>query len=358
MRGAERPIRLIWSSPAKTGSTMRIPDKNLDCVIYLYANAIDAKHGKEYGGSGFLALVESERVKGRYWGYAVTNAHVIKKGYTVVRASVSDNQTYIANVKEKDWYCSKTDDLAVHNIDIPYQFRATSIHKNQFYNEPAFADQLREHAAASSNHIGVGDDVIMLGRFTGYDGIQQNRPVVRSGIISLMPAVEITKPDGVTKQWSYLIECKSLSGFSGSPVFVYRRNPGYPFKGPKDENGGVFEYESWLLGIDWGHLPVIEEIYDDTKQEEMRKTPFRVNVNSGFAGVIPVQRLRVLLDDPKLRKDREDEEMELDKQAVKKKTAIEDTAEKPRKNRDVSIPPISRKKFFAGLTRATKRKAD
>ncbi len=68
--------------------------------------------------------------------------------------------------------------------------------------------------------LGIGDDVYTVGRFVNHDGKQRNNPVVRFGNIAQMPIEPIKQDDGHLQD-SYLVECKSVAGYSGSPVFAY-----------------------------------------------------------------------------------------------------------------------------------------
>jgi hypothetical protein len=74
--------------------------------------------------------------------------------------------------------------------------------------------------------IGPGDDVFFVGRYVNHQGRQQNSPTVRLGIISMLPREKILHPRGTLVD-SFLVEVRSLSGYSGSPVFLYRQ-PGSP----------------------------------------------------------------------------------------------------------------------------------
>jgi hypothetical protein len=67
--------------------------------------------------------------------------------------------------------------------------------------------------------IGPRDDCFMVGRFINHDGKQQNAPSARFGNIAQMPGDKIRFPDG-SEQESFLVEARSISGYSGSPVFV------------------------------------------------------------------------------------------------------------------------------------------
>jgi hypothetical protein len=132
-----------------------------------------------------------------------------------------------------------------------------------------------------------GDDVFFLGRFIGHDGVQRNAPAARFGNISMLPE-PIRKEDG-SAQLSFLVEARSLSGYSGSPVFVYRvPNTAY---GP---SRGIVNPR--LLGVDWGHLrdhkPVLMADKRTPKTEPEREY---VEQNSGMMAVVPAWRLAALL---------------------------------------------------------------
>ena len=92
-------------------------------------------------------------------------------------------------------------------------------------------------------NIGIGSPVFMIGRLMNHEGRFMNTPAVRFGRISMMPGEPVRNRDTGLDQESFLIEMHSISGFSGSPVFSY------------EEGGASYASNSWLLGIDWGHLP-------------------------------------------------------------------------------------------------------
>jgi hypothetical protein len=68
--------------------------------------------------------------------------------------------------------------------------------------------------------IGPGDDVFVVGRFINREGKQKNIPSVRFGNIAQMPGEPLFLDDGKELE-CFLIEGRSISGFSGSPVFIH-----------------------------------------------------------------------------------------------------------------------------------------
>ncbi|MHC2368711.1 hypothetical protein ACVIQT_003359 [Bradyrhizobium diazoefficiens] len=72
-------------------------------------------------------------------------------------------------------------------------------------------------------NIGVGEDVFMFGLFVDHGGIERNAPSARFGNISMLPTqdAQIPQQNGYPGE-CFVLDMHSRSGFSGSPVFVYR----------------------------------------------------------------------------------------------------------------------------------------
>ena len=92
--------------------------------------------------------------------------------------------------------------------------------------------------------INAGEDVFMLGRFIDYDGVEANVPSMRFGNLSMMEAhVPQPTPSGFSGA-SYVVDMHSRTGYSGSPVYIYRTIgslfAGKGHNGPHDETFGYF----------------------------------------------------------------------------------------------------------------------
>ena len=74
----------------------------------------------------------------------------------------------------------------------------------------------------SSELIGLGDEVVIIGAFVGRVGKKKNIPVVRIGNVAAM--AEEPTDFGSQRRPAYLLETRSLGGISGSPVFVNLTN--------------------------------------------------------------------------------------------------------------------------------------
>jgi hypothetical protein len=83
-----------------------------------------------------------------------------------------------------DWEVSLTDDLAIISMpDIADVFKIHSIPADSLISEQFVID----------HDIGVGDEVMMLGRFLNRDGIQKNTPTARFGHLAQSPLIRKTR---------------------------------------------------------------------------------------------------------------------------------------------------------------------
>ncbi len=218
----------------------RIPDELLTCVVYLYPDIESAKEGDKLGGSGFVIGVKSEATDTISYTYVVTNSHVIEHfDNPVVRVNIFENEMQYLVSRKDQWKEHSTDDIVILPIKI-------EDYQNLGFLQ--FNESLDESIIEKFN-IGPGDDTYMIGRFINHEGKERNLPSVRFGNISMMP-IEPVLHRGRPQDF-FLVEVRSIPGYSGSPVFVHIM----PFvprpKGAIPAN----QYKAWLMGIDCGVLP-------------------------------------------------------------------------------------------------------
>ena len=125
-------------------------------------------------------------------------------------------------------------------------FYDSTTHKMSFFKEETFLTKDK----VSNYNVGIGDEVFMIGRFINLQGTKTNRPAARFGSLSVMNTMIPIKKDGVTRrQESYAVEMRSRTGFSGSPVMLYRTKTTVLMDVP--EEAKAF---SGLLGANWGYI--------------------------------------------------------------------------------------------------------
>ncbi|MFF0267894.1 trypsin-like peptidase domain-containing protein [Kribbella sp. NPDC004536] len=294
----------------------RIPDFLLDSVIYLYPSHQDAQAGEQVGGTGFLISEPATTQGAPRAVYAVTNSHVIREGRSpVVRLNNKQGGIDVLELDGDQWlHHPDGDDIAICPIHLSEAHRYFAIERTHWF--------MTEDELATLN-VGPGDDVFFVGRYINHEGRQENSPTVRLGIISMLPSEKILHPRGTLVD-SFLVEARSLSGYSGSPVFL-NRQPGSPYRMEWDEDApepgqalrsapgrrGVIGF----IGIDWGHdadyRPVLEP-------DRVTRVPGRwvVEQNSGIMHVAPAWKLAEFLQDEDLVNMRREQEQEwVDQQA-------------------------------------------
>jgi len=277
----------------------RIPDNHLDCVFYLYPSEEDARAGRNAGGTGFLASVNTVRPP-RFFTFAVANWHVARQaGASVIRLMRKDGGIDIFPHDPADWFFDpKGHDIAILPI------------KLQVEHVKAYVPIDEIETAPGVDSIGIGDDVYMIGRFVDHDGGEIDRPTVRFGNISMMPTPMLL-PNG-NRLEMYCVDMHSRSGYSGSPVFVFR-TPGGNLSDTRGEGGSakvLFAGASLLmpLGIHVAQFPEIWKIRNvktdvvPTEGVGLKASEQHIEGVSGMTCVAPMSAIRDLLELPKLKK--------------------------------------------------------
>jgi hypothetical protein len=255
----------------------RISDVFLNCVLYLYPDRTSAQSGARVGGSGFfvgLPLdVEIRPGQVYYSAVIVTNKHVANHGNSVARINTNDGSFDIVELDERSWLFHKDHDLAISPIELSFELQWSLV---------VWPHDFMLRDGIESLKIGPGDECFVVGRFVNHEGRQRNTPTVRFGPIAQMPNEKIKFDDG-SEQESFLVEARSLPGYSGSPVFIYIP----AFDGAGVERGNFsWRRGPWLLGVDHCRLR-------DRIKVMHRKTgkpvddDWYVEANTGMMGVVP-----------------------------------------------------------------------
>ena len=228
-----------------------------------------------------------------------------------MRLNTKDGRYDVISANQTDWiHHPSSDDVAIFPLGLSEKFLFSFVLDDMFIS----------HDVISQYNIGPGDDVFIVGRFVNHEGKQRNIPSLRFGNISMMPWEPIKHPTRGILMESFLVEARSISGYSGSPVFVYIP----PFaRRPERTSINSQAYGPWLLGIDWGHIPVKEVVKEKAAPgEDEREVPegWWVRYNAGMMGVLPAWKLLELLNTDDVRISRERAEIELGRTKEKNDT--------------------------------------
>jgi hypothetical protein len=291
----------------------RIPPQVLYSAFYLYPSVESAKAGDKFGGTGFFVAYPTDIPEAPSLLYAVTNWHVaVRDGASVMRVNKISGGFDIFDFDPSEWeFPPGGPDLAV----IPHLklgvkesvHEIVALHLNIFLTKPDIAEM----------GIAAGEDVFMVGRFVDHDGAASNVPAVRFGNISVMPQ-PLEQPTGA-KLESFVLDVHSRTGYSGSPVFVYRtfgsdlttdqmvtinQNIYGTFSATHEDHFVKF------LGLHWGQFPEQWEIKTKAKKSISEAVltsgdPRYIEGMSGMTVALPAWTIREFLDLPKHRKERD-----------------------------------------------------
>lgn len=271
----------------------------IHCSVFIYKTMEHANEGALSGGSGFLVAIPLETNKERMQVYAVTCRHVLKGMRTpVIRLNLAPGHTTPPMETNCHRWINHPDDDDISVYPMPLGFEEDAEYDVTWAVLQDFVDPGR---AAT---IYPGDEVFMVGRFFSHEGRGQNAPAVRFGNISMM-ASQPMRSAFKDEQQTFLVEHRSLPGYSGSPVFVYL-NPSQPrppnWLTPWQHSGNVHAERigPWLLGIDWVHINNHEPLLTKDKAGDMVPVSQKhwVKSHTGMAGVIPAWRLADMLSRP------------------------------------------------------------
>lgn len=255
-----------------------IPDRYLNCVVFLYKSRERAKQGNvAEGGTGFLLTHEGAQ-------YVITNWHCARHLPTI-RLSTPAGLDYITP-RQGQWLEHLAgDDLAAYQVELG----SSLDHLHAISMRSAVWD------SATTDYIQPGGDVFFAGRYVTHSGVWTNTPMIRFGNIAMMPTEPITNSLG-SRQDSFLVEARSRVGFSGSPVFAYRMEianqmtTSLHFPDTKAKAAEIV-----LLGAVWGHLHDWQPVHLEDKRSILEPRQY-VDVNSNIACVVPSWKIRELLD--------------------------------------------------------------
>ncbi len=264
----------------------RIPDNSVNVAVFLYRNKEDALAGRANGGTGFLVGFDTKSQTPCIHG--VTNAH-IACNFPVIRLNTESGKPDAIELDPADWEYHPEYDVAVTCKPLPVD---VTIHEIVQINHELFVTDER----IKEWDIGLGEDLFMVGRFIDADGgAAKNVPSVRFGHISVMP-IPLFHTHSKKTVSAYIADMRSRSGFSGSPVFVYRTPGGNISQTIKDGEIDLGNNFMNFLGI---HVSQFDENLESTVAGQPP-----VKGLSGMTIVDPASAISELLNMEKIKKAR------------------------------------------------------
>lgn len=259
---------------------MEFPEELRKCVAFAGYYDVNKKE-HVYGTVFFVSCVTEESS----YCYAVTARHIIddirkgvvngkqiKKGKVCLRLNFNDGKARWRSMNVNKWlnHPDKMQyiDVAVCRFDLT----------EEDYDHVPFPFPNMDFERFSSTYtlppdrwFSIGAEIAMPGLFWRHSGEHKALPIVRVGNIAAMADAREPVWTKFRHMEAYLIEARSTSGISGSPVFIRNEESGHR---PREQPYATY----WFAGLVHGH-------YDE-------KDAFGNDINIGIAVVVP--RLKVV----------------------------------------------------------------
>jgi hypothetical protein len=267
---------------------MDIPAEVQKCVVFVGCRRPGGK--ESLIGSAFFVAKLARGAHPITFRYVVTAAHVIeairdKLGLDTVllRVNRKSGDAQWIETRLQDWYFhpDQAVDVAVMPIQSLIGFDHNLFPLHLFLN----ADTVRDEK------VGAGNEVFLVGLFYRHFGGRNNIPIVRVGNVAAMPGEKVNTCRGPTD--AYLIECRSIGGLSGCPVFL-------PLGTTRSISGLAIGQMAryFLLGLMHGHFDVREALTDESIAAQDGSPP--KSVNMGIAVVVPIEKVLDTLNQDKI----------------------------------------------------------
>jgi hypothetical protein len=297
-----RPQSVAFASGQTEAATTSVetPIEGLRKIVVFIKLSCE-ENGKlwDVRGTGFFVGYNDSRLPaGKTWFvYLVTNKHVAlcwnENGEPMAVHSISvffnlnkeENGTFVKEVVlnpsgNVPWVLP--DDDSVDLAAIPMVPNRQNVDMLYIGTE-AFAttDILKK------NNISEGEPVFFAGFFYQFPGTKRISPIIRQGIIAMMPDEKI--PFVNTPERLYLADVHAFGGNSGSPAFINLAGL---------HNGGL------ALGVpDYKLIGVVNGLMTEDENFNLKLTQTlrgKLAANSGVSTIIPADELKALINGSKL----------------------------------------------------------
>jgi hypothetical protein len=239
-----------------------------------------------FAGTGFLVSIAVPPAgKGMAFYYLVTNRHVaecwdeMNRPQQVISIGVrlnTENGAVTLPLNSNgnaNWFYPDDDsiDLAVTTFQPPFNSKPDIRVLN--FDNFATRESLRQH------RIGEGSAIVVTGYFLQFPGQRRFQPILRQGILSMVPDEPIMTTTGKLGT-VYLADVHIFGGNSGSPVLAM----------PQDD--AVHAGEHWFIGLISGYF--FEKA--DASMEIATTVKGETAANSGVAMIVPADEVKKLIE--------------------------------------------------------------
>ena len=276
-----------WLRPP-SDINMRLPNQVLNTVCFIAHDEAEIR----FGGTGFLVAIKGAHENA--FLYTVTAKHVaeaVEHGPYVFGVNTKHGKKVILETEGSDpvkWYYHPTEPNAVDAAVTPF---APSGFENLDVDWVRFPEMVVTPESMQKYGIGIGDEIAVIGLFTGFSGRERHFPIARIGNLAMVPSERVPVKDFDPME-AYLAEGRSIGGLSGSPVYV-RQTVNVQVPGPDGKTPLAFAATGaiFLLGLMHGHWD-LPKGFSSLIQGE--------TTNMGISIVVPAHKIMEILNHPEL----------------------------------------------------------
>jgi hypothetical protein len=278
--------------------TMRVEEKVLKSVVFIGNETV---RGFVPNGTAVIGLVDFGNDMGNT--VLITAAHVLDQipGDTFsIRVNRRDGGADVRRLSKKPAITFK--DRAIDLAVVP-----DSLDPNIYDIAPFRVDSARwKDTVEQIGDPSPGEEVCVVGLYTTHYGHARNAPIVRIGHIAALPEEKVMTDVGYVH--AYLIECHSIGGLSGSPVYL--AIPQLRISNGRVQYGSERHYLP--LGILIGHhmirskedqisVPQFQQSPEHREHPESNEMPLDER-RTGFAVVLPINHVFEIFESEQLKK--------------------------------------------------------
>jgi hypothetical protein len=245
-----------------------------------------------YEGTAFFVLKEDSRLgNNRAFGYLVTNKHVAEPHIETGQPCKVTNQVVRVNSKTPDPATGGRNIFFTNNMQWTYPTDdAIDLAVIPFMPDQTKCDveaipmsMFATRDIVEKENIAEGDSVLYTGFFYQFPGSLQIEPIIRQGIIAMIPDEPIPTTLGKLGR-AYLADAHVFGGNSGSPMFV---NIG------GDRNGMLTVGARYLL---LGVVSGLEPEETDVALKPVTTYSGKIGANSGVSFIVPEDQVSDLIN--------------------------------------------------------------
>ncbi len=273
-------------SRAALEGPMRVEENMRKCVVLI---GVSPAGSFIPIGTAFIVTVDEGGHRFDHIVTALHNLEMIQGNVAELRVNTRDNKSTIVQTQKDKWVCHPDHDPKRRYIDVAVLPVGWTGHPGTGMANTALAeDSFLSKELQSHLQIEPGEPVVTIGLLTSHYGEVHNLPVARVGNIALMRSGDDLVPTNHGYMDAHLVECRSIGGLSGSPVFV-QIAPHRILDGKIVQSSGF--KMAYLFGVMQGHYMTREpnDIASDTPDERDRAS--LDSLNTGIAVVVPIDKV-------------------------------------------------------------------